>query len=52
MFDFGLSYTHMLVLGLIAFMVIGKEDMPANSGNSWLRHALCRVNFRAMSIWR
>jgi sec-independent protein translocase protein TatB len=28
MFDFGLSYTHMLVLGLIAFMVIGKEDMP------------------------
>ena len=28
MFDFGLSYTHMLVLGLIAFMVIGKNDMP------------------------
>jgi Sec-independent protein translocase protein TatA len=28
MFDFGLSYTHMLVLGLIAFMVIGKDDMP------------------------
>ena len=28
MFDFGLSYTHMLVLGVIAFMVIGKNDMP------------------------
>jgi Sec-independent protein translocase protein TatA len=28
MFDFGLSYTHMLVLGVIAFLVIGKEDMP------------------------
>ena len=28
MFDFGLSYTHMLVVGLIAFMVIGKDDMP------------------------
>jgi Sec-independent protein translocase protein TatA len=27
-FDFGLSYTHLLVLGLIAFMVIGKNDMP------------------------
>lgn len=27
-FDFGLSYTHMLVVGLIAFLVIGKEDMP------------------------
>lgn len=28
MFDIGLSYTHMLVLGVIAFMVIGKEDLP------------------------
>ena len=27
-FDFGLSYTHMLIVGLIAFMVIGKDDMP------------------------
>ncbi|MDE2445598.1 MAG: hypothetical protein KGO94_05415 [Alphaproteobacteria bacterium] len=27
-FDFGLSYTHMLVVGLIAFLVIGKDDMP------------------------
>ena len=27
-FDFGLSYTHMLIVGLIAFMVIGKNDMP------------------------
>ena len=28
MFDFGLSYTHMLVVAMIAFMVIGKDDMP------------------------
>ena len=28
MFDFGLSYTHLFVLGLIAFIAIGREDMP------------------------
>ena len=28
MFDFGLSYYHMLVFGVLAFMVIGKDDLP------------------------
>ena len=40
MFDFGIGYTELVVIALVAIIVIGPKDLP--QGAARLRHAPCR----------